>query len=214
MTVFRWLLTQLLILVLFAAVEKASAYPASITIDDTSETGLTFQATPAPMPPPNQNAGFLVCSKTAEFLCGEFLTVDGVPVNSGTFYLPLLEPNGPTNKASDLVKLVITPNTDGTTTDVLINFMSDPETLLSIPSGVTSSVVETGVDQALCLCKFQNQNGDLLQAGSLNFDITAASDVPEPSTLPLLGAGLALIAAIKMLKPQPRQMHQEPAPVI
>ena len=198
MRILKGLPPLLAVLMIVAVVEKANAYPASITIDDTTETALTFQATPAPMPPPNQNAGFLVCSQTAEFLCGEFLTVDGIPVNSGTFFLPLLEPNGPTNKASDLVKLVITPNTDGTTTDVLINFMSDPETLLSIPSGITTSVVETGVDQALCLCKFQKQNGDLLQAGSLDFDITAASDVPEPSTLFILGSGLALIAAMML----------------
>ena len=196
MTLFKWLLSQVLVLIIVAAIGKASAYPASLTIDDTAETGLTFQATPAPMPPPNQNAGFLVCGTAAEFLCGEFLTVDGVPGNSGTFLLPMLEPNGPNNMASDLIRLVITPNLDGTTTDVVINFMSDSETLLSIPSVITTSVLETGVDQVLCLCSFQKQSGEFLQPGSLMFDLTVASDVPEPATLPILASGLVLLLIV------------------
>ena len=52
-------------------------------------------------------------------------------VSGGNSYLPLLAPNGPTDEAGDLAQLVITPNTDGTTTDLPINFIPDSEPLLS-----------------------------------------------------------------------------------
>ena len=73
----------------------------------------------------------------------------------------------------------------------VIDFISDTESVLSLPAPVTGTVVETGRLQSVG--SYLNDRGETV-------NLSVLSDVPEPSTLALFGSGLLALLGLGALR--------------
>jgi hypothetical protein len=151
--------------------------------------------------------GKVVVDKDGKVVVGGFsFAVDGT-VAGGTGMAVLLERNG---KVSDILKVTVTPKKRGGGIDFFdVNLVftsdSDPggldpgvtdeimQKLLSTDPDEGGALQEDGTEQDIGKRLIDIATGKRLDIGGLV--ITAASDLPEPSTLLLLGPGLLLLAA-------------------
>lgn len=154
--------------------------PNVVTINEVGEA--------PPMATTNLEAPVISTAPEFASVSGRFrLSKSLSPLTVGTTYVVLTEPPGNPPGISDIIRLTVT-NIDGQFQQVTVDFFSDgfPGFAMIIPPGVVPpSVVETGSLQditALLGINFPTQN---LQV----FVSSDVVEIPEPTTLTLLGIG-------------------------